>query len=434
MTFDYVNYEGLDHFYGNLKTFLSTKYTTKEELEQAIANFGGFQVVSLNQQGYPDVATPSTKVIYLTKEASSSKTDPYTEWICTNTTGPVWEVIGETTPEIHEMIGATASTDGASGLVPAPKAGDENKVLKGDGTWLELNLNSYVTESNIGDIVASLYSSSSTYTVNSYAIKDNKLYRCTTAISQAEEWTPAHWTPAKTTDLFNGSAPGLIPSASVVDDKHILTANGSWLELEEVTDNDIDALFNGNTVTIGGREYPFVRIGDYYWMTENLDWKAPGISINPPPNTEPYQPKAAWYYVDEATNGVRGNKYGLLYNAHALDDVEFPTGWHIPTEAELLDLLLTAGGAAALMSTTSDWNTSVTGTNTTGFTALPSGMYSYADNSDGPYYAGYHAYIMSSTFVDHDAMYKYLNIPDNTSSLSSVYKMCGASVRLCKHV
>lgn len=33
------------------------------------------------------------------------------------------------------MAGATASADGASGLVPAPQAGDENKVLKGDGTW-----------------------------------------------------------------------------------------------------------------------------------------------------------------------------------------------------------------------------------------------------------------------------------------------------------
>ena len=33
------------------------------------------------------------------------------------------------------MEGATASADGASGLVPKPLAGDQNKVLKGDGTW-----------------------------------------------------------------------------------------------------------------------------------------------------------------------------------------------------------------------------------------------------------------------------------------------------------
>lgn len=36
---------------------------------------------------------------------------------------------------ISVMEGATASADGASGLVPKPLAGDQDKVLKGDGTW-----------------------------------------------------------------------------------------------------------------------------------------------------------------------------------------------------------------------------------------------------------------------------------------------------------
>ena len=137
MDLDYISLRRLKTFYSDLKSWLASKYATKEELEESIQNFGGFQVVSLNQQGYPDVAEPSIKIIYLTKEDGSSKTDPYTEWICTDVLGPVWEIIGETTPELTEMTGATASTEGASGLVPAPKAGDENKVLKGDGTWGE---------------------------------------------------------------------------------------------------------------------------------------------------------------------------------------------------------------------------------------------------------------------------------------------------------
>jgi hypothetical protein len=33
------------------------------------------------------------------------------------------------------FVGATSSAPGSKGLVPAPAAGDENKVLKGDGTW-----------------------------------------------------------------------------------------------------------------------------------------------------------------------------------------------------------------------------------------------------------------------------------------------------------
>ncbi len=35
------------------------------------------------------------------------------------------------------MTGASSSAAGKAGLVPAPAAGDQNKVLKGDGTWAE---------------------------------------------------------------------------------------------------------------------------------------------------------------------------------------------------------------------------------------------------------------------------------------------------------
>lgn len=33
------------------------------------------------------------------------------------------------------MTGATTDTDGTSGLVPAPSIGDQDKFLRGDGTW-----------------------------------------------------------------------------------------------------------------------------------------------------------------------------------------------------------------------------------------------------------------------------------------------------------
>lgn len=36
---------------------------------------------------------------------------------------------------IDPMVGATSTTAGASGLVPAPAAGNQDKFLKGDGTW-----------------------------------------------------------------------------------------------------------------------------------------------------------------------------------------------------------------------------------------------------------------------------------------------------------
>ena len=41
------------------------------------------------------------------------------------------------------MKGATASADGASGLVPAPTKGNEEKYLKGDGTWSSILFPTY---------------------------------------------------------------------------------------------------------------------------------------------------------------------------------------------------------------------------------------------------------------------------------------------------
>lgn len=50
------------------------------------------------------------------------------------------------------MTGATSGTAGTSGLVPAPSAGDQAKVLKGDGTWGEAAANTvfYADSSAIG--------------------------------------------------------------------------------------------------------------------------------------------------------------------------------------------------------------------------------------------------------------------------------------------
>lgn len=48
-------------------------------------------------------------------------------------------VVAEVSDLPTDFTGATSSTAGANGLVPAPSAGDENKVLKGDGTWATID-------------------------------------------------------------------------------------------------------------------------------------------------------------------------------------------------------------------------------------------------------------------------------------------------------
>jgi len=40
---------------------------------------------------------------------------------------------------VYDFTGATANKDGKPGAVPAPSAGDQDKFLKGDGTWGEVD-------------------------------------------------------------------------------------------------------------------------------------------------------------------------------------------------------------------------------------------------------------------------------------------------------
>lgn len=69
-----------------------------------------------------------------------------------------------------EFVGANSTTDGNKGVVPAPRAGDENKYLKGDGSWetpaIKYNINdSSIIEGNgtfdmNGNITAQTFSGS----------------------------------------------------------------------------------------------------------------------------------------------------------------------------------------------------------------------------------------------------------------------------------
>ncbi len=51
--------------------------------------------------------------------------------------------------------GSSSSEDGTSGRVPAPKAGDQNKVLKGDGTWTDIPSKVSQLENDAGFITGS---------------------------------------------------------------------------------------------------------------------------------------------------------------------------------------------------------------------------------------------------------------------------------------
>lgn len=180
-----------------------------------------------------------------------------------------------------------------------------------------------------------------------------------------------------------------------------------------------------------------VQIGKQTWADKNLnvssfkngdlipeaktsaDWKKAGKKGQP-----------AWcYYENDPANE---STYGKLYNWAAVMDSRglAPQGWHISTDAEWYVLRDFLGGLAVagekLKSTTgwNDHNGKNTGTNQSGFNALPGG-YRY-DN--GKFYSlGANGYWWSPAGAD--CWYRLLYYQKGTLDRSGITQLGGFSVR-----
>ena len=192
-------------------------------------------------------------------------------------------------------------------------------------------------------------------------------------------------------------------------------------------------LIDPGTADIGGRAYRTVSINGVIWTAENLDFKASGINIGP--SGMPGTP-AAWYYNnDEATYGVNGNKYGLLYTLSAVNylnnnrDVLMP-GWHVPTIEEWNNLAAAVGGdsvAGTKLKSTTGWS-SGNGTDDFGFTAFPAGE--RTDNSFN--FLGSLGRFWTSSVFSSDRLY-YADFNSSSSlNISNANSSFAFSVRLVK--
>ncbi len=127
------------------------------------------------------------------------------------------------------------------------------------------------------------------------------------------------------------------------------------------------------TVTEAGNVYQTLKIGPHCWLKPNLKTNVPGSLI---------------YYSDMYPDTIANlNTYGRLYlwetavKAPVVADGNgfvqgiCPNGWHIPNEAEVVEL--TSNVAPAVHATT---NWLIPGTNTTDYTQLPGGFYNAITN------------------------------------------------------
>ncbi len=156
---------------------------------------------------------------------------------------------------------------------------------------------------------------------------------------------------------------------------------GIWSDTFSFTLNYIEY---GSMTDYDGNTYTTVRIGNQWWMMENL--KVTHYRNGDPiptgyTNTE-WANLEIGAYCNYNNNEALVSTYGRLYNWYALNDNRniAPEGWHVPSDAEWQILVNFVGGVAVaadkLRETgTTHWLSNTAGvTNEFGFTALPGGF------------------------------------------------------------
>jgi len=162
-------------------------------------------------------------------------------------------------------------------------------------------------------------------------------------------------------------------------------ADNQYMEYSSIEElfpstNGSSQIVYGTPVTYEGEIYRTVIIGSQTWFQRNLNYAAKGSKCydNDPANCATYGRLYKWAtamnidekYIDEKWGGSDVNHKGIC-----------PKGWHIPSDAEWTTLTNFVGNNVGdKLKATSGWkhrfdNSPANGTDTYGFSALPSGWF-----------------------------------------------------------
>jgi len=140
----------------------------------------------------------------------------------------------------------------------------------------------------------------------------------------------------------------------------------------------------GTVTDTDGNVYKTIKIGTQWWMAENLRTTKfrNGEEIpNTASNSDWMSLSSSSYCYYNNDFATYGSIYGALYNWKAVNDSRYiaPEGWHIPTDEEWKTLInylggFNAAGGKMKEAGTAHWVSPNTGaTNSSGFSALPTG-------------------------------------------------------------
>lgn len=194
---------------------------------------------------------------------------------------------------------------------------------------------------------------------------------------------------------------------------------------------------------VEGNVYPLVEIGNQCWFASNLKTTQFDDGSEIPFVTN----QTAW---NTATTPARrypndndvalGNAIGLLYNWFAVEDPRrlCPVGWHVPSDAEFVELVNYLGGDSIAggklkMADTEYWQSPNTGaTNTSGFNGLPGGAIRPLDGFVWTYQNGFWWTTTLSIEADPDPIWWRAYYDSDAIFTGNNDKQWGMSVRCIK--
>jgi uncharacterized protein (TIGR02145 family) len=204
----------------------------------------------------------------------------------------------------------------------------------------------------------------------------------------------------------------------------------------------------GIITDIEGNVYKTIKIGDQWWMAENLKVRTyrDGAAVKYSLSTTDWIDSSASYCIYDNNTSAPG----LLYNWHAVNQQLAPAGWHIPTDAEWKKLEEYLGmpgtelsqngwrgnqGTKLKKEGTSGWSSSDAQwpTNESGFTALAGScrLFNGVWGDPGLFATGFWWTSTQSLHGD-QAYYRYLDSKQSGVFRSYCDKKYGFSVRCIK--
>ncbi len=242
-----------------------------------------------------------------------------------------------------------------------------------------------------------------------------------------------------------------------LSNQYMLTVTGDNIasyeqqDLEILASIIIDITVNRTVTDIDGNLYRTVKIGNQWWMAENLKvthYRNGDAIPNVTDNTEWVCLITGAYCVYE-NDKSHSDVYGYLYNWYAVGDSRniAPQGWHVPTDEEWKELEMHLGmsqseanaygwrntdkGGKLKETGMNHWISPNTGaTNESGFTSIPGGYRISYGTFD---LLGCSAFFwLSSEYGNHKAWLRTLYHYYSDVSRFHDFKQVGYSVRLIK--